>query len=348
MKFVVHPRAAEHVQWPGHPERPERVKAIVDRVRTEKEDRPFVTPTPATKRDLLRVHDEAFVDKIRGAPEGPYDADTFLHKDTYALALLSAGAALAAARGVAKSKEEYFAVTRPPGHHAGTSFAGGFCYFNNAAIAADYLAVDAGLAPIAIVDLDVHHGNGTQDIFGQRKDIVYLSTHQAGLFPGTGAVDEVGEGIGRGRIVNIPLPPGSGDSTFELAWQRLVLPVLEAAKPKAVVVSLGLDAHYDDPLAGLTLSSPGYIDMCVRVARFARETAKAPAAFMLEGGYSLPALAETVAGLAAALEGREPSTKLNEVRDAGMLGQSAVERAVKVQSRFWGIEHAARATGRKH
>jgi acetoin utilization deacetylase AcuC-like enzyme len=348
MKFVVHPRATEHVQWAGHPERPERVKAIVDRVRAEKGDRAFVTPHAATKRDLLRVHDEAFVEKIRSAPEGPYDADTFLHKGTYALALLSAGAALAAARGAVKSKEEYFAVTRPPGHHAGTSFAGGFCYFNNAAIAAHYLAVDAGLAPVAIVDLDVHHGNGTQDIFAHRKEVVYLSTHQWGLFPGTGAETEVGEGAGRGRIVNVPLPAGSGDSTFELAWRRVFLPVLEAAKPKAVVVSLGIDAHYDDPLAGLTLSSPGYIEMCLRVAKFARETAKAPAVFMLEGGYSLPALAETVAGLAAALEGREALTTLNEVRDGGALGESAVERAVKVQSRSWGIEHAAKAAGRKH
>jgi acetoin utilization deacetylase AcuC-like enzyme len=338
MKFVYDGRCEAHVQWPGHPERPERVKAIVGTLTREVPTRAFIAPPAATKRDVMRVHDEAFVERMRQAKEGPYDADTFIHEGTYALALLAAGTALAGAREAARGAEEVFALTRPPGHHAGADFAGGFCYFNNAAIAADYLSREEGLSPVAIVDLDVHHGNGTQAIFNKRRDIVYLSTHQWGIFPGTGAADEVGEGKGRGHIVNVPLPAGSGDRTFEVAWERVLLPVLEEAAPKAVVVSLGLDAHFDDPLAGLSLSSPGYIDMCAKVAEFASRRARAKVLFVLEGGYNLAALAETVAGLAAKLEGRAFKTALNQVQDADGVGASAVEEAAKVQRAHWALK----------
>ncbi len=347
MKFVYHAGCLDHVQWPGHPERPERVKAIVDRLEGETPARTFQTPRRARLRDLTRVHEDTFVERMRGAAEGPYDADTFVHKETFGLALLSAGAALEAARVALGTGEEAFALARPPGHHAGSSFAGGFCYFNNVAIAADFLARDKKRAPVAIVDIDVHHGNGTQQIFEERDDIVYLSTHQWGIFPGTGKAGEVGKGAGRGRVVNVPLPPGSGDATFKLAWERLLLPVLRAARPRAVVVSLGLDAHYDDPLAGLTLSSSAYIDVCARIAAFAREEAGAPAVFVLEGGYSLAALSETVAGIAAAVEGRPFSTGLNTVHDASGVGRAAVERAVGAQRAFWDLGPAPRGRGRR-
>lgn len=337
MKFVFDPRSEGHVQWPGHPERPERVKAIVERLVLEVPKRAFVAPPSATKRDVMRVHDEAFVERMRQAKEGPYDADTFIHKGTYALALGSVGAALAGARECLRGGEEVFALTRPPGHHAGSDFAGGFCYFNNAAIAADFFSKEEGLAPVAIVDLDVHHGNGTQEIFGRRRDIVYLSTHQWGIYPGTGAVGEVGQGAGRGHIVNVPLPAGSGDRTFQVAWERVLLPVLEEASPKALVVSLGLDAHLDDPLAGLALSSPAYIDICAKLVEFARRRARAKVLFILEGGYNLTALAETVAGLAAKLEGRPFKTRLNTVQDVDGVGQKAVEEAARVQRAHWAL-----------
>ena len=337
MKFVYHPRSLEHVQWAGHPERPERVKAIVERLEADGRGDSFLTPPPASKRDVCHVHDEAFVEKLAHAQEGPYDADTFVRPATYQLALISAGAGLAACRHAMAKKEEAFALTRPPGHHAGTTFAGGFCYFNNAAIAAHHLSKEEGLAPVAIVDLDVHHGNGTQEIFESRKDILYLSTHQAGIFPGTGRVDEVGRDAGEGHIVNIPLPEAAGDATFRLAWERVMLPILELAKPKAVLVSLGLDAHYEDPLAGLTLTSPAYIDLCTRVAAFARENARMPAVFMLEGGYNLAALAETVAGIASSVEQKPFATALNDVKDYRAVGTAAVEEAQSVQSKFWGL-----------
>ncbi len=337
MKFVYHPRSLEHVQWAGHPERPERLQAIVDRLETEGRLDGFIKPAPAGKRDVCHVHDEAFVEKIMHTKEGAYDADTFIRPGTYQLALIAAGAALAAARHAMSKNEEAFALTRPPGHHAGTAFAGGFCYFNNAAVTAHHLSKEEGLSPVAIVDLDVHHGNGTQEIFQSRKDIVYLSTHQEGIYPNSGSVEEVGEGAGVGRIVNIPLPEGSGDATFRLAWDRVLLPVLEQSKPKAVIVSLGLDAHYEDPLAGLTLTSGAYIDLCTRVAKFARQNAKMPAVFVLEGGYNLLALAETVAGIAASVEGKPFSTSLNEVKDYRAVGTVAVERAQAVQAKQWGL-----------
>ena len=338
MKFVYHPRSLEHVQWAGHPERPERLKAIVERLEAEGRGGDLIEPAPASKRDIVHVHDEAFVEKIAQSKEGAYDADTFLHPGTYQLALIAAGAALAATRHAQGKREEAFALTRPPGHHAGTDFAGGFCYFNNAAVAAHHLSKEEGMAPVAIVDLDVHHGNGTQEIFESRKDIVYISTHQDAIFPGTGKVEEVGKGAGSGRIVNIPLPEGSGDATFRLAWERVILPVLEVAKPKSLIVSLGLDAHYEDPLAGLTLTSGAYIDLCTRLAKFARERTQMPAVFLLEGGYNLSALAETIAGLAASVEGKEFQTALNTVKDYRAVGTDAVERAQAVQVQNWGID----------
>ncbi len=338
MKFVFHPRSVEHVQWAGHPERPGRVQALVERLRAQEPEGAFVEPGPATRGDLLRVHDEAFVERLRTGPEGPIDGDTILHRETYALAALSAGAALTAARQAVAAKEEAFALTRPPGHHAGRNSAGGFCYFNNVAIAADWLAREEGLSPVAILDIDVHHGNGTQDIFQARRDVVYISTHQEGIYPGTGAASDTGEGAGEGRMVNVPLPAGSGDTTFDAAWAGVLLPVLEAVRPQAVVVSLGFDAHYQDTLAELTLSSPGYVRLCAAAARFARERAKVPCMFALEGGYDLAALAEGVGGLALALRGQDPGTRLNDVRDTGGLGRRAVLEAARVHARHWGIE----------
>lgn len=339
MKFVFHPRSLEHVQWPGHPERPERSQAIVDRLRAQEPANAFLKPEAAAKRQVVRVHDEAFVEKLRNFGEGPYDDDTFVHKDTYQLALLSVGAALLAGKvAVAEKKDEAFAITRPPGHHAGTTFAGGFCYLNNAAIVAQTLVMEEGIKPVAILDFDVHHGNGTEQIFRRRKDVLYMSTHQEGIFPGTGAVDDVGDDVGTGFMVNVPLPEGSGDSTFALAWDRVIHPILEAAKPGAIVVSLGIDAHYADPLAGLALTTNGYIDLCAKAAAFARERTGRPAAFVLEGGYDLTALAETVAGLSNRLRGEPVQATLNEVHDKGAVGRAAVKRALAVQSKLWGLE----------
>ena len=338
MKFVYHPRSLEHVQGAGHPERPDRVQAIVERLRAQEPEAAFLEPPSATKRELVRVHDEAFVERIRHGVAGALDGDTFLHPGTYAVAAISAGAALTAVRHALAHQEEAFALTRPPGHHAGTASAGGFCYFNNVAVAADHIIREAGLAPVAIIDLDVHHGNGTQDIFGARRDVVYLSAHQEGIYPGTGAVGDTGRGPGEGRMVNIPLPAGSGDATYASAWERVMLPVLEAARPAAVLVSLGFDAHYRDPLASLTLSSAGYVRLCAAVASFARERAKAPCVFALEGGYDLDALADGVGGLARALRGEAPATQLNAVQDTGGVGARAVAEAARVQARHWGIE----------
>lgn len=338
MKFVYHDRCQAHVQWEGHPERPDRVRAIVERLRSQEPSAAFIEPEPATEQDLLRVHEEDYVERIRSGVEGPLDGDTFLHAGTYPLATLSAGAALAAARHALTRKEEAFALTRPPGHHAGPRAGGGFCYFNNVAIVADYLARDAGLAPVAVLDLDVHHGNGTQAIFEARDDVVYLSTHQEGIYPGTGALGQGGVGAGEGRMVNVPLPAGSGDATYQAAWDRVLLPVLEAARPAALAVSLGFDAHYLDPLAGLTVSSAGYVSLCTQAARFARERTRMPAVFALEGGYDLGALADSVGGLARALRGAEPATEHNASRDLDGVGARAVDAAVLAHARHWGIE----------
>lgn len=305
---------------PGHPERPERLAAVAAGVADgagaagAAVERP---PVVAAGMDMLqRVHPRSHLDALddvarRGG--GWIDADTYLGPDSMAAARLAAGAsvqaALAAARGEASVA---FAVVRPPGHHASAERAAGFCLLNNIAVAALALRATGLARRVAILDWDVHHGDGTQDLFDRDPDLCYASTHQMPLYPGTGDAAERGSGPGLGSKHNVPLPPGSGDEAFVSAWTTLLLPAVEACRPEAILVSAGYDAHELDPLAELEVTSLGYRRVGEAIGSLASRLGLPGVALTLEGGYDLDALrdsaAATVEGLLAGLAGADAAS----------------------------------------
>lgn len=273
--------------FPRHPERPDRVRAAQRALVAWKRAK-FLEPAPATEEDVLRVHTpEALAQVKRAAPQGAaLDPDTFTTPDSLKAALRSAGAALAAARNAPA-----FALARPPGHHAGKKGAMGFCLFNNVAIAAHALAGEG--KRVTIVDLDVHHGNGTQDVFWERKDVHFVSTHGWPLYPGTGAAEDATP-----TILNLPLAPGTGHEGYVEVFANAVIPFVRRARPDVILVSAGFDAHHRDPIGNLGLVSTTYHE-CVSMLRDVQPRIAA----VLEGGYDLEAMASCSVATAAALLG---------------------------------------------
>jgi len=300
---------------PGHWERPERLAPVADGlgdaaaalgVRLE---RPPIEP--ATDELIERIHPGWFVTALESAAArggGWIDADTYVVPESMVAARLAAGGTVAAAEAVARGETGIaFAVVRPPGHHAAEERAAGFCLLNNVAIAVAALRT-AGLAQrIAIVDWDVHHGDGTQAIFDADADLCYASTHQWPFYPGTGAAGERGSGPAIGTKHNVPLPAGSGDQAFTDAWLVQLLPAVEAFEPEAILVSAGFDAHRDDPLAHLEVTDAGYRNVALELGALARRLDLPGMALTLEGGYDLEALractSATVMGLWEGLNG---------------------------------------------
>jgi acetoin utilization deacetylase AcuC-like enzyme len=302
---------------PGHPERPERVEAVISGVTDAAAssgatlERPLVKP--AEQDALERVHPAPYLALLDDAADkggGWIDADTFLGHESMVAARLAAGATVQAALSVASGEAQVaFAVVRPPGHHARRERAAGFCLLNNVAVAALALRASGLAQRIAVLDWDVHHGDGTQSIFDADPDLWYASTHQMPLYPGSGDASERGVGPGLGSKHNAPLSPGSGDQAFTKAWLTLLLPAVEEFGPEAILVSAGYDAHRKDPLAGLEVTEAGYREVARAVGSLARAAGLGGVALTLEGGYDLEALhdsaAATVAGLLAGLSGSE-------------------------------------------
>jgi acetoin utilization deacetylase AcuC-like enzyme len=290
MLLVSSTRFQEHTTPPGHPERPERAE-VFDQVAAAWRDRggTVVEPRPATRQELLRVHDAGHVDRIEATQERAVmlDADTFTSPESYDIALLAAGAAVQAAEHAIATKETAFALVRPPGHHAERDKAMGFCLFNNVAVAAA-AAVARGLSRVAIVDIDVHHGNGTQWMFYDDPKVLYVSTHQFPFYPGTGAADETGTGAGKGFTFNIPLAAGATDADYAAAY-RTIAGVLEHYAPELLLISAGFDAHADDPLASMRMTTEGYVAVVKSLADVATRVG-CPMALVTEGGYDLDAL----------------------------------------------------------
>jgi acetoin utilization deacetylase AcuC-like enzyme len=296
-----------------HPERPERLAAAAEGVTDgaasagARLERPPVVP--AADEALTRVHAAWFVaalEAVAARGGGWIDVDTYVGPQSMVAARLAAGATLqgglAAARGEA---DVAFAVVRPPGHHAAAERAAGFCLLNNVAVAAAGLRAEGVAQRLAVVDWDVHHGDGTQALFDADPDLCYASTHQSPLYPGSGDASERGSGEAVGTKHNLPLPPGSGDEAFTAAWLERLLPAVEAFKPQAILVSAGYDAHRDDPLAGLEVTEAGYATVAEALGRLAGRLGIPGVALTLEGGYHLPALrasvAATVTGLVSGL-----------------------------------------------
>jgi len=286
---------------PGHPETAARLHAILDHLGADPELRrlPALHVPEADPEVVLGAHQDAHVRRIeRAARSGGawIDPDTYCTDRSYEVALRAAGAAVEGVSRVCSGDVgSAFAIIRPPGHHATRDRAMGFCLFNNAAVAARAAQRHHGLARVAVVDIDVHHGNGTQDVFYDDASVLYCSLHQWPLYPGTGRRSETGEGAGAGATVNTPLPPGTTGEDWLAAFDEVVAPALRAHAPELIVVSAGYDGHRADPLANLRLDTTTYAEVARRLAGIAAETAGGRMVWVLEGGYDLDALSASVA-----------------------------------------------------
>jgi acetoin utilization deacetylase AcuC-like enzyme len=263
----------------------------------------------ATRQELTRVHHPAYVDQVQMIAEwggGHLDPDTYMNADSYQAAAMAAGGLIEATFAVIDGRvNNAFALVRPPGHHAMPGRGMGFCLFNNVAIAAQATRQDRGLDRVLIVDFDVHHGNGTQAMTEEDPAVCLISTHQYPYYPGTGAAREMGRGAGEGMVVNIPLSPGAGDRVFRQVYEQIVLPVAHRFAPDLILVSAGFDAHWDDPLAGLTLSLTGYAWITRTLVELAGELCGGRIVFTLEGGYHLDVLSYGILNTFHALLGDE-------------------------------------------
>ncbi len=319
MRFGFSETCLAHDPGPRHPESPDRLRAI-KRGLAKRHSVTYEGATPATAADVAAVHDSDYVDEIREFCEsggGDWDPDTTASEETWPAALASAGLAKDATRAAvngADGRNTPFALGRPPGHHAVFDDAMGFCFLNNAAVAAQYALDDLGADRVAIFDWDVHHGNGTQDIFYDRDDVFYGSVHEDGLYPGTGDADEYGEGDGVGTTLNAPFPAGSGDAEFCAAFDELLEPALAEFDPDVFLVSAGFDAHRHDPISRMHVTTEGYGLLADRVRTLADAT-DAALAFVLEGGYSLDTLADGIGMVHETFDGREPVGPDDEVSD---------------------------------
>ena len=288
----------------GHPERPDRLRAVERALETEVFQ--MLARDVAPRADLSaieRVHPKEYIDAIRAATPKQglteIDQDTSMSPGTYEAALRSAGGAVFAVDEVMSGKvRNAFVATRPPGHHAEVATPMGFCFFNNAAVAARHAQAAHGAERVAIVDFDVHHGNGTQHIFWDDPTVIYGSTHEMPLYPGTGAIGERGE---HDQIVNAPLRAGDAGETFREAMDIVVLPRIEAFSPDLIIISAGFDAHRRDPLGNLNLVEADYSWATRRLMEIARRTSGERVVSVLEGGYDLQGLARSVAAHVTAL-----------------------------------------------
>jgi acetoin utilization deacetylase AcuC-like enzyme len=294
MLLISSPRFAEHTTPPGHPERPERAELFTELALSfEKSGGRVSAPRPATDAELSRVHARAYLDSVAATAghAAMLDPDTFTSPESHDVALLAAGAAIEAARHARSTGEPALALVRPPGHHAEPDRAMGFCLYNNIAIAAAALRAD-GLERVAIVDIDVHHGNGTQAAFYRDPSVLFISSHQYPYYPGTGAADETGDGPGKGFTLNIPLEAGATDDIYAAAYESQVMRALEAFAPELILVSAGYDAHVRDPLAGMRVTTAGYAHLIRLIDDAARRLCDRRLALVTEGGYHLQALRE--------------------------------------------------------
>jgi acetoin utilization deacetylase AcuC-like enzyme len=286
---------------PGHPERPERLRVLEARMNAngwfgaERREAPA-----ATRVQLRQCHPEhhiALIEDLCAAGGGQIDMDTAAIGPTWEAALRAAGGAAALVDALLAREAPFgVAALRPPGHHAEARRAMGFCFFNNVAVAARQATIEHGLERVLIFDWDVHHGNGTQDIFWARPDVLFVSAHQWPLYPGSGAAGEVGVAAGEGYTVNLPVPPGTGDAAYASLVEHVVRPLVLTWEPQLVLLSAGFDAHRLDPLADCQVTETGFAVMTA-ILRRACETVRAPLGIVLEGGYSTEALANSFAEL---------------------------------------------------
>jgi acetoin utilization deacetylase AcuC-like enzyme len=347
---IFSPKYYQHNPGRNHPESARRLKAIVKELRNSPISRSrnwqFVEPEKATIEHIKLIHGIEyirFVEAICKSGGGLLDSeDTVASPKSFDVALWAAGGTLKAVNLVMEGKfENAFAAVRPPGHHAEKFRAFGFCLFNNVAIAAKYLLKNYGLRRILILDIDAHHGNGTQENFYQTDDVLYISLHQDPLlFPGTGFIDEIGEGKGLGFNVNVPLPFRTSDRIYLKALREIVEPIIKEYKPQFMLVSAGLDSHHADPIGNLSLSILCYQKIFETIVKLARKICQGKLVSILEGGYSPKFVGKIAAAAIAKMSGTfyaindkaPPTSKHVEGK-----GEKIIREVKRVQRDFWHI-----------
>lgn len=297
--FAYHPNYLNHDTGPDHPERPDRLRASLAALqKSDVWDQLLqIEPTPASIQQIAYAHKPGYSDYIRQYcdAEMPLTYDTTVVQESFDIALLSTGGVISIAEAVATDKvKNGFALVRPPGHHATPGQSMGFCLFNNIAVTARYLQREHGVGKLAIVDWDVHHGNGTQDIFYEDESVFFFSIHQSPLYPGTGSKNEQGSGKARGTTLNVPMPPGSGDDEYITVFKDILIPALMDYTPEIILISAGFDAHYLDPLSNTHITTEGFASLTNLVMDIAKETTSGKIVSALEGGYSLDGVSESV------------------------------------------------------
>lgn len=351
--IVFHEEYLKHEQSPTHPERRERLAYTMDQLREEgifeSEQIVLLEPFKASLDDVLEVHTEEYVRFLERESKrgGIIDFDTNIPIGVFDRALLAAGGAIRAAQAVLnKECENAFAMIRPPGHHAKPYIGAGFCYLNNMAIMVKWL-LKQGFERITILDWDAHHGDGTQEIFYSDDRVLFISTHQMPLYPGTGYPEECGVGRGEGYTVNIPLPPGTGDEGYMMVIDEIIEPIVDEFEPQFIAISAGQDNHFTDPITSLALTARGYAEMMRRAVKMSMKHCDGRLVAVLEGGYSVEgALPYTNLGIIAAMAGfdlsaiREPENYLPELlwrkRDSALVKlRHNIEDVKRVHSKYW-------------
>lgn len=306
---VIDSRYMDHDMGAFHIESPARIETLL-RMFEQEPPVPFmrIEPRPATPEELGRIHEQGYIDLIRSTAGKtvPMDADTIAGPKTWETALLAAGGFLEALdRIMDGTVRNALALVRPPGHHAEASRAMGFCFFNNVAVGAEHLLRRHGLRRILVVDWDLHHGNGTEQAFYERRDVMYFSTHQSPFYPGTGAARFFGHGEGFGYNLNLPLLPGKTDADFLHIFERILAPVATAYAPEFILVSVGFDIAAEDPLGGMAVTPRGFGRLAGSLMTMAARTAAGRLALVLEGGYDLPALRNGIGEVLKSLAGED-------------------------------------------
>jgi len=304
---VIDPGYLKHLPGDSHPERPERIQVLLDLANAlDRQKFNLLKPRAAARADIERVHEPDHIRLVESTSTVNHyalDGDTITSRDSFAVGVLAAGGFLTLLDSIAAKKSPTgFALVRPPGHHALRDRAMGFCLFNTMAIGAAYLKHHYGAKKILIMDWDVHHGNGTQDFFYEDPSVLFISTHQYPFYPGTGAMNEVGAGTGEGYTINIPLPAGCSDREYMEVFQHVVVPASEKFQPEWILVSAGFDPHRRDPLAGMNVTEEGFGGMAGALLAVAERFSQARIAFLLEGGYDLASLRNSVATVLSAIE----------------------------------------------